>query len=147
MKPSLIGFFLDQRENRRLVEETYQRCRDLRPREALDMVRAARERLPGDEKLLSLEKVLTQRLLQQSVEERRGEYLSRAREALKETQYKDAIHILEACQAEGIANDEVVSLLEFARNEEKESASQNLKRSGRMFRPMRRVRRRYAGRV
>ncbi len=116
-------------ENRRLVEETFQRCRDLRPREALDMVRAARERLPDDEKLLSLEKVLKERLLQQSVEDRRGEYLSRARGALKDAQYQDAMHILEACQAEGIANDEVLSLLEFARNEEKENASQNLKRS------------------
>lgn len=115
-------------EHRLLVEETFQRCRDLRPREAMDLVRAARERLPDDEKLLSLEKVLKERLQQQSVDERRGEYLSRAREALKEGQYSDAVHILEACEAEGIANSEAMSLLEFARNEEKESTSQNLKR-------------------
>ena len=111
------------------MEETYQRCRDLRPREAMEMVRAARERLPDDEKLLSLERVIKERLQQQSVDERRGEYLSRAREALKEGQYSDAVHILEACEAEGIANAEVHSLLEFARNEEKESTTQNLKRS------------------
>src|SRR5438270_3462227 len=79
-------------ENRKLVEETYQRCRDLRPREAMDLVRAVRERLPEDEKLLSLEKVLHGRLQQQSVEDRRAEYLSRAREALKEAQYTDAAH-------------------------------------------------------
>src|SRR5205814_9167807 len=64
-------------ENRKLVEETYQRCRDLRPREGMELVRAARERLPEDEKLLSLEKVLTERLHQQSVEDRRSEYLTR----------------------------------------------------------------------
>jgi len=116
-------------ENQRLVEETYQRCRDLRPREAMEMVRAARERLPEDEGLMSLEKVLKERLQQQSVEERRGEYLSRAREALKEGQYNDAIHMLEACEAEGIGNQEVRSLLEFARVEEKESTTRNLKRS------------------
>jgi hypothetical protein len=116
-------------ENRRLVEETYQRCRDLRPREALELVRAARERLPDEEKLLSLERVLKERLQQQSVEDRRCEYLSRAREALKEGQYTDAVHVLEACEAEGIASAEVLSLLEFARNEEQESTTQNLKRS------------------
>ena len=120
---------LKELENRRLVEETFQRCRDLRPREAMDLVRAARERLPDDEKLLSLERLITQRLQQQSVEDRRGEYLSRAREALKEGKYTDAVHVLEACEAEGIANAEALSLLEFARNEEKENTSQNLKRS------------------
>ncbi len=116
-------------ENRRLVEETYQRCRDLRPREAMEMVRAARQRLPDDEKLLSLERVINERLQQYGVDERRGEYLSRAREALKEGQYLDAVHILEACAAEGIANGEVQALLEFARNEEQESTTQNLKRT------------------
>jgi tetratricopeptide (TPR) repeat protein len=116
-------------ENRRLVEETYQRCRDLRPREAMELVRAARERLPDEEKLLSLERVLKERLQQQSVEDRRCEYLSRAREALKEGHYTDVVHILESCEAEGIANAEVMSLLEFARNEESESTTQNLKRS------------------
>ena len=116
-------------EIRRLVEETFQKSRDLRPREALDVVRAARERLPDNEKLLSLEALLNERLQAQSVEDRRGEYLSRAREALKEGHYKDAVHILEACEAEGIANTEALSLLEFARDEEEESTTQNLKRS------------------
>jgi hypothetical protein len=115
-------------ENRRLVEETFQRCRDLRPREAIELVRKARERLPDDDKLLSLERVLNDRLQQQSVDERRGEYLSRARQSLKDGKYEDAMHILEACQAEGIANPEVMSLLDFARSEEKETATQNLKR-------------------
>ena len=120
---------LKEYENRRLVEETFQRCRDLRAREAMDLVRAARERLPEDEKLLSLEKMITQRLQQQSAEDRRGEYLARAREVLKQGQYQDAVHILEACEAEGMANGEVQALLEFARNEERESTTQNLKRS------------------
>jgi serine/threonine protein kinase len=115
--------------NRRLVEETFQRCRDLRPREALEVVRSARERLPDDEKLMSLEALINERLQQHSVEERRGEYLSRAREALKEGKSTDAIHILEACEAEGMANSEALSLLEFARAEEKENNAQKLKRN------------------
>jgi serine/threonine-protein kinase len=115
--------------NRRLVEETFQRCRDLRPREALEVVRSARERLPDDEKLMSLEALINERLQQHSVDERRNEYLSRAREALKEGKSKDAIHIIEACEAEGIANSEALSLLEFARAEENELNAQQLKRN------------------
>jgi serine/threonine-protein kinase len=115
--------------NRRLVEETFQRCRDLRPREALEVVRSARERLPDDEKLMSLEALINERLQQHSVDERRSEYLSRAREALKEGKSKDAIHILEACEGEGIANSEALSLLEFARAEENELNAQQLKRT------------------
>jgi hypothetical protein len=122
------GRRLKEFENRRLVEETFQRCRDLRPKEAMDLVRAARERLPDDEKLLSFEKVIKERLQQQTVDERRGEYLSRARQALQEGKFTDAAHILEACEAEGIANAEALNLLEFARNEEKESTTQTLKR-------------------
>ena len=46
---------LKEHENKRLVEETVQACRDLVPREALELVQKARLRLPGDERLLSLE--------------------------------------------------------------------------------------------
>jgi serine/threonine-protein kinase len=120
---------LKELENKRLVEETFQACRDLRPREALEVLRRARQRLPDDEKLLSLERLLNERLQAQSVEERRGEYLSRARAALKEGSYTDAVHILEACEAEGIANNEALTLLEFARNEEKENQTASLKRN------------------
>jgi tetratricopeptide (TPR) repeat protein len=120
---------LKEGENRRLVEDTIQNCRNLRPREAMELVRGARERLPDDERLLSLEALLQERLQKQSVDERRGEYLARAREALKAGNSKDAVHLLEACEAEGIANAEAMTLLEFARNEEKESTTQNLKRN------------------
>ena len=120
---------LKELESRRLVEDTIQTCRNLRPREAMELVRRARERLPDDERLLSLEALLQERLQKQSVDERRGEYLARAREALKEGNSPDAVHLLEACEAEGIANAEAVTLLEFARNEEKESTTQNLKRN------------------
>ena len=120
---------LKEFENRRLVEDTFQACRDLRPREALEIVQRARLRLPGDEQLISLESLFTERLQQQTVEERRAEYLLRAREALKDGHYADGIHILEACQAERIANSEIVALLEFARNEEAEQHRNSLLRS------------------
>jgi serine/threonine-protein kinase len=111
---------LKEHENRRLVEETVQACRDLVPREALELVQQARRRLPGDERLLSLEALLADRIRQQSVEERRAEYLFRAREALGKEKYSDAVRILEFAHAEGIATGELLSLLDFARGEERE---------------------------
>ncbi len=107
-------------KERQLVDETVQACRDLGPREALELVRAARQKLPGDERLLALEALLTERFRQQNVEDRRAEYLLRAREALKTGEFSDAVRILEFCQAEGIATSEILSLLDFARNEERE---------------------------
>jgi serine/threonine-protein kinase len=111
-------------ENRSLVDETVQACRNLRPREALDLVRKARLRLPSEERLLSLEALLADRFRQQTVEERRADYLARAREALESTQYADAVRVLEMCQTEGIATGEILSLLDFARSEELEHRRQ-----------------------
>jgi hypothetical protein len=76
--------------------------------------------LLGDERLLALETLLSDRLRQQSVEERRAEYLFRSREALGKEQYSDAVRILEFAQAEGIATGEILSLLDFARKEDRE---------------------------
>ncbi len=119
---------LKELENRKLVEETFQRCRELRPREALDVVREAKRRLPGEERLLSLEKMLQERLEQQSVDERRSEYMARARGALQESKFADVVNILEACQAERLANPEVLALLEMARAEAAEQARQEVQR-------------------
>lgn len=118
-----------EHENRRLVDETVQACRDLSSREALVLVRQARQRVPGDERLLSLEALLDERSKQQTVEERRAEQLSRAREALNSGQYSDAVRILESCQVDGSATVEVLSLLDFARQEEAEQRRQELLRS------------------
>ena len=116
-------------ENRRFVDETVHACRDLRPREALTVVQNARQRLPGEERLQELEKLLADRVKRQTVEERREEYLSQAREALKSGRYGDAVHILEGCQADGIATDEISSLLEFAHHEEAEHRNETLMRA------------------
>jgi len=120
---------IKEHENRRFVDETVHACRDLRPREALAVVQKARQRLPGEERLQELEKLLADRVKRQTVEERREEYLSQAREALNSGRYGDAVHILEGCQAEGIATDEIRSLLEFAHHEEAEHRNEELMRS------------------
>jgi len=115
---------LKEHENRILVDETLQTCGTLRSREALELVRKVRKQLPSDERLLSMEGILTERCRQQSVDERRADYLAKAREALQEGQYAEAVSVLELCQAEGIAGNEVLSLLEFARSEEAEHRRQ-----------------------
>jgi serine/threonine-protein kinase len=121
---TLVERQVKEHENRFLVDETVQACRNLRPREALDLVRKARLKLPGEERLLSLEALLTNRVKMQSVDERRADYLARAREALEAGQHADAVRILEMCQTEGLATAEILSLLDFARVEELEQRRQ-----------------------
>jgi serine/threonine-protein kinase len=115
-------------EAREFVEETIQASRNMRPREALDLIQQARRRSPGDERLLSLESLLTERIMQQSVEARRDEILTLAREALDASKFAEAIHYLEVCQLEGIATDEIGELLEYAKSEEVEHRRQDLLR-------------------
>jgi len=116
-------------ENRILVDETIQKCRDLSPGEAWDLVRKALAKLPGDQRLMEMEAMLDERRRQQGVDERRTDYLNRAREALSKGQYSDAVKTLEFCEAEGIATGEILSLLDFARSEEQEYRRQEVLRN------------------
>ena len=118
-----------EQENRHFADDTIQACRDLRPREALETVRKARQRLPTEDRLQELERLLTERVRRQTFEERQSEYLSGARDALTSSHYADAVHILETCRQEGFASDEILSLLDFARREEAEHRSDELLRS------------------
>ena len=120
---------LKELEERRLVEETFQACRELPARQALDVVRAARQKLPGEERLHSLEKMLQGRIQQQSTDERRGEYLARARTAMQDEKFVEAVHVLEACEAEKLATPEVLALLEMARSEAAEQARLEIQRT------------------
>ena len=121
---SVVERQIKEYENHLLVDETVQACRNLDPREALELVRKARLRLPGEERLFSMEALFADRVRQQSVEERRADYLARARENLEKGLYAEAVRILEFCQAEGIANGEILSLLDFSRSEDFESRRQ-----------------------
>jgi serine/threonine-protein kinase len=120
---------VQEQENRRFVDDTVQACRDLRPNQAFALVQKARQRLPGDERLMRLEGLLNERVRQQTVEERRDEYLSRAREALTNGFYGDAIQTLEDSQRDGLSNQETDSLLEFIRREVEENRHQAALRS------------------
>jgi serine/threonine-protein kinase len=127
MKMQLDRRLKDQ-DARQFVDETVQACHNAGPREALEILRHARIRLPGDERLLNLEGLLTNRLMQQTVESRREEILALAHAALDAGKYSDAVHLLEVCQQEGIATDQMNQLLEFARQEEAERRRQDLLR-------------------
>jgi len=116
-------------ENRILVDETIQKCRDLSPGEALDLIRKALVKLTGEERLMGMEAMLGERFRQQNVDERRTDYLNRAREALSKGEYSDAVKTLEFCEAEGIATGEILSLLDFARSEEQEYRRQEVLRN------------------
>jgi len=120
---------IKEHEDRRFVDETIQACRDLSPKEALKVVQEARQRIPSEERLQGLEKLLADRVKRQAEDERREECVLKAREALAGGQYADAVHILEGCQAEGIATEEIGSLLEFALREEEKHRSEALLRS------------------
>ena len=117
-----------EHENRRFVIDTVQACRDLRPRQALALVQKARQRLPGDQRLLELDGLLSERVRQLTADDRRDEYLCQAREALSAGQFADAVRTLEDCQQEGIATEEIRSLLDFARHEEAENRRHELLR-------------------
>jgi serine/threonine-protein kinase len=113
-------------ENRKFVDETIQASLDLRHREALELVRNARKRIPGEERLQDLERLYTERVARQTVEERRAEYLSQAHEALRTKRYVDAVLILEGCEQDDIATDEIRALLDFARREHAEHRQMDL---------------------
>ena len=116
-------------ERNRVVDSTIQACRDLRPREALELVLRSRQQLPADERLMALEARLKERIQQLSVEERRSEYLTGAHDALKASRFNDAVRILEACQAQSLGSDEVTALLEYARAEDAEHKREQLTRT------------------
>jgi len=107
-------------QDRLQVEETLLACKVLRPREALERVRLTQAQVPGDERLMELETLLLEKMRQQTVDERRDEYLARARESLANQQYSDAVRVLELCEADGIASSEILTLLDFARREGRE---------------------------
>jgi serine/threonine-protein kinase len=119
---------IKEHENRRLVEDTLQACRGLGAGEALELVRNARLRIPGEERLLSMEAVLSERLKQQNLDQRRSDYLIQARQFLSAGNYAQAVQILQSCQTEGFANSEILSLLDFARREEADHRQQDILR-------------------
>ena len=107
-------------EIRRRIDQVYQRCRDVletNPQEALKLVREEMNQNPGNERLLALQSSIEAHLSEQSREESRTHYLTKAHEALSSGQYEEALRYLETCQTEGVFSHEVAELMDFARQE------------------------------
>jgi hypothetical protein len=105
---------------KRLVDETVQKCRaqlEKSPNEALKLAHEALSRFPGNERLQVLLAGIEEHIQRLTAEETRTRYLSLANDALNKRQYREAVRLLEKCQAEGVFSDEMRGLLEFARHE------------------------------
>lgn len=108
-----------EHEAKRLVDETVKQCRaviDAAPLEALEAVRKTRRELPDDDRLITLEASIQDRIARRTTEETRGSILLQAREALTQRKFADAVEILEQCQGP-IRTNEISELLEYARQE------------------------------
>ena len=105
---------------RQLIATTVARAQELflqSPAEALLIVQKALQELPGEERLLTLEDSLRQRLKAAEIEEVRGRYLREAQDAMGRSQFDRAVEILESYQLEFNDTAGVSDLLELARNE------------------------------
>jgi len=125
---SQIDRRLREQEARRLVEETVRQCRailEAAPLEALETVRKALVEVPGDPRLVALETAIRERIARLSAEETRNAILLRARDALSQRQFADAVRALEQCQGP-IRTAEIDQLLEYAREEARQEAQRQL---------------------
>jgi serine/threonine protein kinase len=107
-------------ELRRRIDQTVKRCRELvetSPQAALQLVRDELRDLPGNERLLALRSSIDLRMLEQTQEKSRAQYLSQAHDALSSGDYAGALTLLETCQKQGAFSPEIAELMDFARQE------------------------------
>lgn len=105
---------------RRLIESTVASAQAAfvdSPGEALLIVQKALQELPGEERLLSLEDSLRQRLKIAEKEQVRARYLREAQAAIDRSQFEKAIEVLESYQLEFADAAGVNELLDFAKGE------------------------------
>jgi len=60
------------------------------------------------------------------LQESREHFLAQAHEAINQRQYRQAVRLLETCQADGIFSGEIAELLEFARHEADQQQRESL---------------------
>jgi hypothetical protein len=123
---------LREQQAARLVDETVERCRsslEAAPLEALETVRKALAEvpsdLPGNDRLVALERELQERIARLSAEETRTAILLRARDALNQRNFAVAVRVLEQCQGR-LRTAEIDRLLAYAREESRQEAQRQL---------------------
>lgn len=134
-EPSLLKFKgqlsrqIADSEARREVDETVRRCRallDTAPQEALQLVRDKLHDFPGNERLLILQTSVEEEVENSKLQEYRAHFLAQAHKAINQSQYRQAVRLLETCQADGIFSAEISELLEFARHEAEQQQQESL---------------------
>jgi serine/threonine protein kinase len=115
-------------ESQDLVDATLKQCvsmMDTSPLQALEVVRKALLQVPGEERLITLESNLQDRIARRTEEETRRGILLEAREALTQRRFADAVAILDQCRG-SVRTSEISELLEFARRESEREQQQSL---------------------
>jgi eukaryotic-like serine/threonine-protein kinase len=117
---------IKQLEDEQFVRDVSKASSELPPQEALERVRAALLRVPGNEQLHSLEAGLSERVARHAREQLLAQRLGQARQAIDDCLYLEAIKILERCKAEGFSSYEVDGLLDLAKSAASQRISQEL---------------------
>jgi serine/threonine-protein kinase len=134
-EPSLLKFkgqlsrLIADSEARREVDETVRRCRallDTAPQEALQLVRDKLRDFPDNERLLILQSSVEEEIENSKLQEFRAHFLAQAHTAINQSQYRQAVTLLETCQADGMFSAEITELLEFARQEAEQQQRESL---------------------
>jgi hypothetical protein len=100
-EPSLLRLKLQleprlrEQENRRFVSEVSASCTELPPAQAIEQLRQALVRLPGNSELLALESAMSQRLTREQREQMLADYLAKARELLDDHLYLETAKLLD----------------------------------------------------
>jgi len=130
--PSLLRLRLNleprvkQLEDELFVKEVCKSAAELTPEQALERIRAALIRVPGNEQLLGLESALSERLARQAREQLLAQRLGQARQAIDDRVFLEAVKILERCKADGFSSYEVDGLLDLAKTAASQRISQEL---------------------
>ena len=104
----------------KLVEETSIRVQTLfftAPQEALAVVQAALETMPGETRLLELQARVVEQLKRSNLEGLRSQHLKQAQTAVDGRNYTEAIRVLETAALDCGESAEVQSLLEYVKSE------------------------------
>jgi eukaryotic-like serine/threonine-protein kinase len=117
---------LKELENKRLIAEVGEACRQLPPAEALIRVREALSHMPGSAELMKLESTISQRLTREQRERLLAEYMAKARALLEDHLYLETVKVLEQCEHDGFSSPEMTELMELARSAAAERISQDL---------------------
>jgi len=117
---------LREYENRRLIAEVTAACAQLSPAAAIQRIREALAKLPGNADLLQLESAISQRLAREGRERLLAEYLAKARALLEEHLYIETVRLLEHGEREGLSSPELTELMNLAKTSAAERISQDL---------------------